>query len=206
MDQSAYFEQMRIKRKTEILNTARNLMLANGPSAFNMQQLARTLDISTVTLYKYYKNSDDIVCALQQNISQELDFTLKHALNTSQLDLNAYLTHIYMTSLEHREDMTLLFLFNIYGRFSTTQINLGKSFFDDDGTFYVTIKELLSSHPVYSFSEEELTKKAHFIQNLFTAQIQQISFINDLSWNNQKKKFASQIHYLLELTKHYLDL
>jgi len=73
MDQSAYFEQMRNKRKTEILCAARKLMLAFGPDAFNMQQLARTLDISTVTLYKYYKNSDDIVLALQQDILQDLE-------------------------------------------------------------------------------------------------------------------------------------
>ena len=57
MDQTAYFEQMRQKRRSEILETARQMILDQGLFSFSMQGLAQTLDVSTVTLYKYYKNS-----------------------------------------------------------------------------------------------------------------------------------------------------
>ena len=56
MDQTAYFEQMRQKRRSEILETARRMILDQGLFSFSMQGLAQTLDVSTVTLYKYYKN------------------------------------------------------------------------------------------------------------------------------------------------------
>ena len=59
MDQTAYFNQMREKRKKEILSAARKMLLKDGPASFTMQNLAKNLDISTVTLYKYFKNMED---------------------------------------------------------------------------------------------------------------------------------------------------
>ena len=50
MDQTAYFNQMREKRKKEILSAARKMLLKDGPASFTMQNLAKKLDISTVTL------------------------------------------------------------------------------------------------------------------------------------------------------------
>jgi len=195
MDQSAYFEQMRNKRKTEILCAARKLMLAFGPDAFNMQQLARTLDISTVTLYKYYKNSDDIVLALQQDILQDLEFTLKHKSD----NLTNYLTHIYMTALEHREDMTLLFLFDVHNRYLESAHKIENPFFAFEGDFYSAIKAFLSQQ--CNSSEESIIQKAHFIHNLFTAQIRQIALMDDTLWKAQKKALAGQIHTLIDIVK-----
>lgn len=43
MDQTAYFAQMREKRKTEILISARKMFLTEGIAVFNIQQLARNL-------------------------------------------------------------------------------------------------------------------------------------------------------------------
>ena len=54
MDQTAYFEQMRQKRRAEILAEARQMILAEGPMTFTMQNLSKRLDISNVTLYKYF--------------------------------------------------------------------------------------------------------------------------------------------------------
>ena len=57
MDQTAYFEQMRQKRRAEILAEARQMILAEGPMTFTMQNLSKRLDISNVTLYKYFKTA-----------------------------------------------------------------------------------------------------------------------------------------------------
>lgn len=72
MDQTAYFEQMRQKRRSEILDTARSMILEQGLSTFSMQGLAQTLDVSTVTLYKYYKNSTSLIEDLYQTTAGTL--------------------------------------------------------------------------------------------------------------------------------------
>ena len=72
MDQTAYFEQMRQKRRSEILETARQMILDQGLFSFSMQGLAQTLDVSTVTLYKYYKNSIAIIEDLYQTTTGTL--------------------------------------------------------------------------------------------------------------------------------------
>lgn len=72
MDQTAYFEQMRQKRRGEILETARQMILTQGLSSFSMQGLAQALDVSTVTLYKYYKNSSAVIADLYQTTANTL--------------------------------------------------------------------------------------------------------------------------------------
>ena len=72
MDQTAYFEQMRQKRRGEILETARQMILTQGLSSFSMQGLAQALDVSTVTLYKYYKNSSAVIGDLYQTTANTL--------------------------------------------------------------------------------------------------------------------------------------
>lgn len=118
MDQSAYFAQMRQKRKAEILSFARNMFLNQGISAFNIQQLARGLDISTVTLYKYFKNSDDILYALQKQILQDLDL---HPLALSFPEhedtlhsIRILFQNFYKEILKRREDLSLLLLSKLH--------------------------------------------------------------------------------------------
>lgn len=41
MDQAAYFNQMREKRKHEILTAARKMLLKDGTASFTMQKLAK---------------------------------------------------------------------------------------------------------------------------------------------------------------------
>lgn len=118
MDQAAYFEQLRRQRKNEILNTARRMILAQGIGSFNIQQLAREMDISTVTLYKYFKNSEDIMSALQKQILDT--YTVPAPELTSVSDpLETFLTFhraFYRYIFAHREDVTLLTLFEAYLR------------------------------------------------------------------------------------------
>ena len=80
MDQTAYFEQMRQERRSEILETTRQLIMEQGLASFSMQGLAQTLDVSTVTLYKYYKNSiavmEDLYQLTASSLYQVPDFSL----------------------------------------------------------------------------------------------------------------------------------
>ncbi len=112
MDQTAYFEQMRTKRRTEILLAARELILGYGLHAFTMQQLARTLDISTVTLYKYFKNSEDVMEALRQHAL--LNCSVSGMLLPSSGDALKDFLEIYLYCYEelaaHRSDVSLIAL------------------------------------------------------------------------------------------------
>ena len=118
MDQTAYFEQMRQKRRAEILDAARQLILEQGVASFSMQQLARSLDISTVTLYKYFKNSQDVMRALHQYILQSGLFaagTFPNQKNALE-DLLQNIRLCYDEFLEHRTDICLLTLLEMHLR------------------------------------------------------------------------------------------
>ena len=116
MDQTAYFEQMRQKRREEILACARGMILAEGPASVTMQKLARALDISNVTLYKYFKNLEDIFHTLQQEISRPCAGWLRfHPDGSSPLKqfLENY-RFLCDEMLERREDLSLMVLLSLY--------------------------------------------------------------------------------------------
>lgn len=72
MDQTAYFEQMRQKRRNEILDMAKDMIVREGLAEFSMQNLAKRLDVSTVTLYKYYKNNLAVFTDLYDTTTRQL--------------------------------------------------------------------------------------------------------------------------------------
>ena len=108
MDQAAYFNQMREKRKYEILTAARKMLLKDGTASFTMQKLAKKLDISTVTLYKYFKNMEDVMTAIADEIIQSYS-------HISPLEQFLQLFHSFFYEiLKHKDDLTLLLLIDTY--------------------------------------------------------------------------------------------
>ena len=120
MDQTAYFEQMRQKRRSEILAKARQMILAEGPMTFTMQNLAKSLDISNVTLYKYFKNSEDLLRTLYQETAKQYSISqVLYPQDGSPLD--TFLQNIRFSLdeyLESREDTALLVILSLCGRAS----------------------------------------------------------------------------------------
>lgn len=116
MDQTAYFEQMRQKRRGEILETARRMILEKGLSTFSMQGLAQALDVSTVTLYKYYKNSSAVIQDLYQTTTKTLyqfpDFFPSS--KTGQEITMELLSLILDDMLDRREDFRLVMTLGLY--------------------------------------------------------------------------------------------
>lgn len=125
MDQAAYFAQMRERRKNDILDMARKMILDQGIASFQMQQLARNMDVSAVTLYKYFRNSEDVMMALRRR-TMEYAGNADGAIDTTALQKEAGvaasermfslfrkgLTHM----AEHREDLTVLVILEGYLR------------------------------------------------------------------------------------------
>ena len=116
MDQTAYFEQMRQERRSEILETARQLIIEQGLASFSMQGLAQTLDVSTVTLYKYYKNSIAVMEDLYQLTASRLyqfpDFF--PAYKTSKEIITALFSLIIDDMLARKDDFRLVMTLGLY--------------------------------------------------------------------------------------------
>lgn len=54
------------KTREAILETARALVIENGPHGVSLREIARRIDYSPAGLYEYFDNKDDILCALSE--------------------------------------------------------------------------------------------------------------------------------------------
>lgn len=208
MDQSAYFEQIRRKRREDILAAARSMILAQGLDTFHIQQLAQTLDISTVTLYKYFKNSDDIISALQKEIIGQWEPVYRDLCSAGNALENflVYIEDFFMDVLEHQEDLSLLLLFQIHSRNQKgpdTPEALAQPYTDEFSAFL--------SGLLVRAGEEGLLKPGldpetalQFICGLNFAMIQRIALLSRRDFRKQRKTLIRDIRELTGLYRLYL--
>lgn len=207
MDQAAYFEQMRQKRRIEILSAAKALMTEQGLNAFNMQQLARSLDISTVTLYKYYKNSEDIMQAVRQQILTDRGSVDKlipekgSALEKFLESINNFFSEV----MKYKQDFTLLCLIEIFTR---NQTSVEDSFYHS-----YNIKEF--SEQLFSLLETagqegsvgvnvDYGEAMQFIRTMNHAMTQHIALLGDDTYKSSKNELIKQIEMLIETYRKHL--
>ena len=210
MDKTAYFEQMRRRRRNEILAAAREMILRQGVSAFNIQQLARSLDISTVTLYKYFKNADDIMLALKEQIIDEAFgkpfFTEPAAGTENTLDSAFRLLHsFYDDILKSREDVTLLLLFDVHTR-SLPSSDAGKSvFYAYTEKFTQKLEELitLAKEGGNIRSDLDIPGAVHFITEMNISMLQHIGLYSDDCFEKEKEDIQLQIEQLIRMYSLY---
>lgn len=210
MDKTAYFEQMRQRRRTEILDAARKMILAQGIDNFNIQQLSRDLDISTVTLYKYFKNSEDIMLALQEQIIEaQPPFPVDCGINPDQcgenpLDLFFELHRVfYEKILANRENVTLLALFDVYLR-NKPSANEGHQAFSDyitqiSGFLFRLLKDAKAKGLISPSLNLEETFR--FLCDLNIAFIRQIGLMGDEEFARRKALLQKQTEQLLNLSR-----
>lgn len=211
MDKTAYFEQMRRRRRDEILAAAREMILKQGVSAFNIQQLARSLDISTVTLYKYFKNADDIMLALKEQIIDEAfamsAFTEQEAEDKNALDSALKLLHsFYDNVLNSRGDITLLLLFEVHTR-SLPSSEAGKSvFYAYTEKFTQKLEELLTLAKESGSTRADLNipGAVHFITRMNISMLQHIGLYSDDCFEKEKEDIQIQIKQLIQMYSLYL--
>lgn len=208
MDQSAYFEQIRRKRREEILAAARSMILSQGIDTFHIQQLARALDISTVTLYKYFKNSDDIISALEKEIIGQWKPVGQNASSTGNAleDFLLYIEDLFVDVLEHQEDLSLLLLFQVHSRNLDEPDNLellSRPYTDELGAF---LSGLLVCAGGEGLLKPGLDPDAalQFICGLNFAMIQRIALLSRKNFRKQKKTLVQDIRELIRLYRLYL--
>ena len=74
-------ERERLQRKGQILDAARQLFLENGFLNVTMNEIAEATELSTGTLYLYFKNKEDIFAALAAVGAEKLDEVIERALS-----------------------------------------------------------------------------------------------------------------------------
>lgn len=215
MDKAAYFEQMRQKRRNDILDAAKKMILTQGIDAFNIQQLARELDISTVTLYKYFKNSEDIMLALQEQIIE----THSPVPDISRIDINNcdsdpltifldFHRALYRNILRQRENVTLLALFDVYLRNKSSYTEnrpLFSFYFPQVSDFLTGLLEHAKEKGQIA-PAVQIPKIFSFISCLNAAFIRQIGLMGDENFEQQKDFIQWQTDQLVDLIRLYLKM
>lgn len=203
MDQTAYFEQMRQKRRAEILAETRQMILTDGPMAFTMQNLAKRLDISNVTLYKYFKNSEDLLQTLYLETSQKYGGYSGSRISEGT-PLEAFLQNIRFSLdeyLECREDMALLTTLSLLGHtFGESSENLfGETFCKREIALLAEarrqgqIRGDLSPGETFSF-----------LKTLCSSYLQRIALMTEREYWEQKETISRQKGELLAMIRVYL--
>lgn len=211
MDKTAYFEQMRRRRRDEILAAAREMVLTQGVSAFNIQQLARSLDISTVTLYKYFKNADDIMLALKEQIIDSAFsmpfFAEQSAVSENPLDSAIKLLHnFYDQILKSRGDVTLLLLFEVHTR-SLPASDAGRNvFYAYTEKLTQKLEELLTLAQKNGNTRADLSvfEAVHFISQMNISMLEHIGLYSDDCFEKEKEEIHNQIEQLIQMYSLYL--
>lgn len=211
MDKTAYFEQMRRRRRTEILNAAREMILTQGMTDFNIQQLARDLDISTVTLYKYFKNSDDIMFAIKEQIEQNtisrMYFPETSGSDKDGLELVLLLIHNFFTeALRCRDDVTLLLLFKVQMRGNTAAEMQDSTFHTILGNYEGKMRELLcmAAEDGSARSDLDIEESIHFMSRMTLSILQYIGLLSTANYEKEKDAVQKLIDQMIHMYSLYL--
>lgn len=78
---SGRVERRRDRRKTEIVATATRLLSAGGYHGMSLEDVAEQSDIAKATLYHYFSSKDELVAAVLESLTVEVDMRLRSALN-----------------------------------------------------------------------------------------------------------------------------
>jgi AcrR family transcriptional regulator len=64
--------------RREILNSARELFIDDGYEKFSMRRLAEKIDYSPTTIYLYFKNKDDLLLAICEEVAEQFLARLRY--------------------------------------------------------------------------------------------------------------------------------
>lgn len=75
--------------RREILNSARELFLKDGYEKFSMRRLAKRIDYSPTTIYLYFKDKDELLFAICEEVAEQFLSNLCHIREHQSKPLNA---------------------------------------------------------------------------------------------------------------------
>ena len=215
MDQAAYFNQMREKRKNEILSAARKMLLKDGAASFTMQKLAKKLDISTVTLYKYFKNMEDIITAIADEIIphtialtlDESEKIIQASTPFSPLEQFLQLFHSFFNEiLKHKDDLTLLLLIDTYSQdIPAIQKQSDKIALYTDALNTRTEQLLLDALKNGELKDGiDIARSLNFIHTITLSTLQHIGLLSAKEFKNQRQELQTHVDEIIAMFRAYL--
>ena len=215
MDQAAYFNQMREKRKNEILSAARKMLLKDGAASFTMQKLAKKLDISTVTLYKYFKNMEDIITAIADEIIphtialtlDESEKIIQASTPFSPLEQFLQLFHSFFNEiLKHKDDLTLLLLIDTYSQdIPAIQKQSDKIALYTDALNTRTEQLLLDALKNGELKDGiDIARSLNFIHTITLSTLQHIGLLSAKEFKSQKQELQIHVDEIIAMFRAYL--
>ena len=208
MDQAAYFNQMREKRKHEILTAARKMLLKDGTASFTMQKLAKKLDISTVTLYKYFKNmADEIIPRTVALTLDENEKIIQSYSHISPLEQFLQLFHSFFYEiLKHKDDLTLLLLIDTYTQdIPAIQKQSDKIALYTDTLNTRTEQLLLDALKNGELKNEiDIPHSLNFIHTITLSTLQHIGLLSAKEFKKQKQELQVHVDEIIAMFRVYL--
>ena len=215
MDQAAYFNQMREKRKNEILSAARKMLLKDGAASFTMQKLAKKLDISTVTLYKYFKNMEDVMTAIADEIIprtvsltlNENEKIMQSDSHISPLEQFLQLFHSFLSeTLKHKDDLTLLLLIDTYTQDTpAAQKQSDKIALCMEALNTRTEQLLLDALKNGELKDGiDIARSLNFIHTITLSTLQHIGLLSAKEFKSQKQELQIHVDEIIAMFRAYL--
>ncbi|MCD7820357.1 MAG: TetR/AcrR family transcriptional regulator, partial [Lachnospiraceae bacterium] len=207
---TAYFEQMRDRRKNEILTAAKEMFLSEGIAGFSIQQLAKNLDLSTVTLYKYFKNMDDIMRELEEQIIEGLMeklYLLQANLADKPLDSFMQQMHgFYDVVLSERKNISLLILFQVFMREDYKNTSAADKIEIYSDKWKENMRLLLGKMKAVDdvSADVDIDNAILFIEQINVALVQHIGLLSDRQYQAEEKTIQKHIEQTLQVSLLYL--
>lgn len=107
--------------RREILNSARDLFLAVGYEKFSMRRLAEKIDYSPTTIYHYFRNKDDLLLAICEEVAEEFLARMRYIRSVQRKPYEALrqaMLYLMEFAFENPHQYKVFFLTrpNVYGR------------------------------------------------------------------------------------------
>lgn len=113
------FEKTRRKRKSEILEAAKQLLIERGYYNVNMSDIAKNISVTRQTLYKYFDSIDKIIFALQIELLSDMVKINDYNELRKQSPVDAIINCIIgclKYAENHPDETALMFSFDSYNR------------------------------------------------------------------------------------------
>jgi len=107
--------------RREILNSARDLFLAVGYEKFSMRRLAEKIDYSPTTIYHYFRNKDDLLLAICEEVAEQFLARMRYIRSVQRKPYEALrqaMLYLMEFAFENPHQYKVFFLTrpNVYGR------------------------------------------------------------------------------------------
>lgn len=118
-------EREKLRRRQEMLDTALRLFSEKGFHNVSMHEVARESEFAIATLYKFFKNKDDLYKALMLDMSDQVALEIKNSLRNAKNEVEVIREAIMSKTRVFAEHLPVIRLYVAETRGSCYQVQEG---------------------------------------------------------------------------------